>query len=84
MSYLPLYFFFQNSVFQQSLLNLILKFLCVQVNELSEEEEEDEKLEHIEELPEEGVEKSAGMPEVLQLRMTENLLDSDSVTASTR
>ncbi|XP_006525915.1 protein FAM13B isoform X4 [Mus musculus] len=54
------------------------------VNELSEEEEEDEKLEHIEELPEEGVEKSAGMPEVLQLRMTENLLDSDSVTASTR
>ncbi|XP_029402658.1 protein FAM13B isoform X1 [Mus pahari] len=54
------------------------------VNELSEEEEEDEKLEHIEELPEEGVEKSAGMPEVLQLRMTENLLESDSVTASTR
>ncbi|XP_031221159.1 protein FAM13B isoform X2 [Mastomys coucha] len=54
------------------------------VNELSEEEEEDEKLEHIEELPEEGVEKSAGMPEVLQLRMTENILESDSVTASTR
>ncbi|XP_076768954.1 protein FAM13B isoform X1 [Arvicanthis niloticus] len=54
------------------------------VNELSEEEEEDEKLEHIEELPEEGIEKSAGMPEVLQLRMTENILESDSVTASTR
>ncbi|XP_014651209.1 PREDICTED: protein FAM13B isoform X4 [Ceratotherium simum simum] len=53
------------------------------VNELSEEEEEDEKLEHIEELPEEGAEKSNDMPEVVQLRMTENILEPNSVTAST-
>ncbi|XP_006923145.1 protein FAM13B isoform X2 [Pteropus alecto] len=53
------------------------------VNELSEEEEEDEKLEHIEELPEEGAEKSNDMPEVVQLRMTENILETNSVTAST-
>ncbi|XP_012583331.1 PREDICTED: protein FAM13B isoform X8 [Condylura cristata] len=54
------------------------------VNELSEEEEEDEKLEHIEELPEENAEKSNDMPEVVQLRMTENILEPNSVTASTR
>ncbi|XP_037365139.1 protein FAM13B isoform X7 [Talpa occidentalis] len=54
------------------------------VNELSEEEEEDEKLEHIEELPEESAEKSNDMPEVVQLRMTENILEPNSVTASTR
>ncbi|XP_024850963.1 protein FAM13B isoform X7 [Bos taurus] len=53
------------------------------VNELSEEEEEDEKLEHIEELPEEGAGKSDDMPEVVQLRMTENILEPNSVTAST-
>lgn len=53
------------------------------VNELSEEEEEDEKLEHIEELPEEGAEKSNDMPEVVQLRMTENILEPNGVTAST-
>ncbi|XP_023473407.1 protein FAM13B isoform X5 [Equus przewalskii] len=53
------------------------------VNELSEEEEEDEKLEHIEELPEEGAEKSNDIPEVVQLRMTENILEPNSVTAST-
>ncbi|XP_047411116.1 protein FAM13B isoform X6 [Sciurus carolinensis] len=53
------------------------------VNELSEEEEEDEKLEHIEELPEEGTEKSNDMPEVVQLRITENILESSSVSAST-
>ncbi|XP_025148430.3 protein FAM13B isoform X7 [Bubalus bubalis] len=54
------------------------------VNELSEEEEEDEKLERIEELPEEGAGKSDDMPEVVQLRMTENILEPNSVTASTR
>ncbi|XP_061279578.1 protein FAM13B isoform X8 [Bos javanicus] len=54
------------------------------VNELSEEEEEDEKLEHIEELPEEGAGKSDDMPEVVQLRMTENILEPNSVTESTR
>ncbi|XP_019517087.1 PREDICTED: protein FAM13B isoform X2 [Hipposideros armiger] len=53
------------------------------VNELSEEEEEDEKLEHIEELPEEGAEKSNDLPEVVQLRMTENILEPNNVTAST-
>jgi hypothetical protein len=58
--------------------------LFIKVNELSEEEEEDEKLEHIEELPEEGAEKSNNMPEMVQLRMTENILESSSVTASTR
>ncbi|XP_055000071.1 protein FAM13B isoform X9 [Sorex araneus] len=56
------------------------------LNEISEEEEEDEKLEHIEELPEEGAEKSKSndMPEVVQLRMTEKILEPNSVTASTR
>ncbi|XP_033265702.1 protein FAM13B isoform X8 [Orcinus orca] len=54
------------------------------INELSGEEEEDEKLEHTEELPEEGAEKSDDMPEVVQLRMTENILEPNSVTASTR
>ncbi|XP_033265699.1 protein FAM13B isoform X6 [Orcinus orca] len=53
------------------------------INELSGEEEEDEKLEHTEELPEEGAEKSDDMPEVVQLRMTENILEPNSVTAST-
>ncbi|XP_059864762.1 protein FAM13B isoform X2 [Delphinus delphis] len=53
------------------------------INELSEEEEEEEKLEHTEELPEEGAEKSDDMPEVVQLRMTENILEPNSVTAST-
>ncbi|EDK97089.1 RIKEN cDNA 2610024E20, isoform CRA_a [Mus musculus] len=76
------YEFFENE--EEDFSSNDLSSITEQVNELSEEEEEDEKLEHIEELPEEGVEKSAGMPEVLQLRMTENLLDSDSVTASTR
>ncbi|XP_069932230.1 protein FAM13B isoform X9 [Oryctolagus cuniculus] len=54
------------------------------VNELSEEDEEDEKLEHIEELPEEHVEKSNEMPEEVQLRMTENVLESNDIMASTR
>uniref|UniRef100_A0A8C6GCE5 Protein FAM13B n=1 Tax=Mus spicilegus TaxID=10103 RepID=A0A8C6GCE5_MUSSI len=76
------YEFFENE--EEDFSSNDLSSITEQVNELSEEEEEDEKLEHIEELPEEGVEKSAGMPEVLQLRMTENLLESDSVTASTR
>nr|XP_044988226.1 protein FAM13B isoform X1 [Jaculus jaculus]XP_044988227.1 protein FAM13B isoform X1 [Jaculus jaculus] len=58
-----------------------LSSITEQVNELSEEE--DEKLEHIEELPEEGTEKSDDMPEVVQLRMTENILESNRVTAST-
>ncbi|XP_069932229.1 protein FAM13B isoform X7 [Oryctolagus cuniculus] len=53
------------------------------VNELSEEDEEDEKLEHIEELPEEHVEKSNEMPEEVQLRMTENVLESNDIMAST-
>ncbi|XP_032693620.1 protein FAM13B isoform X7 [Lontra canadensis] len=60
-----------------------LSSITEQVNELSEEEEEDEKLEHIEELPEEGAEKSSDMAEVVQLRMTENILEPSSVTAST-
>ncbi|XP_053422038.1 protein FAM13B isoform X8 [Nycticebus coucang] len=61
-----------------------LSSITEQVNELSEEEEEDEKLEHIEELPEEPAEKSNDVTEVVQLRMTENILESNSVTASTR
>ncbi|XP_038185581.1 protein FAM13B isoform X1 [Arvicola amphibius] len=61
-----------------------LSSITEQVNGLSEEEEEDEKLEHIEELPEEGVEKADGMPEGLQLRMPENTLEPDSVAASAR
>uniref|UniRef100_H0XFK5 Protein FAM13B n=1 Tax=Otolemur garnettii TaxID=30611 RepID=H0XFK5_OTOGA len=60
-----------------------LSSITEQVNELSEEEEEDEKLEHIEELPEELAEKSNDVTEVVQLRMTEDILESNSVTAST-
>ncbi|XP_055000075.1 protein FAM13B isoform X13 [Sorex araneus] len=62
-----------------------LSSITEQLNEISEEEEEDEKLEHIEELPEEGAEKSKSndMPEVVQLRMTEKILEPNSVTAST-
>ncbi|KAM9070422.1 protein FAM13B isoform 2-T2 [Sarcophilus harrisii] len=53
------------------------------INELSEEEEEDEKLEQSEELPEDCAEQSKEMPEVVHLRMTENIMESNSVKAST-
>ncbi|XP_011824548.1 PREDICTED: protein FAM13B isoform X3 [Mandrillus leucophaeus] len=75
------YEFFENE--EEDFSSNDLSSITEQVNELSEEEEEDEKLEHIEELPEEGAEKSNDMPEVVQLRMTENILESNSVTAST-
>ncbi|XP_006169943.1 protein FAM13B isoform X4 [Tupaia chinensis] len=74
------YEFFENE--EEDFSSNDLSSITEQVNELSEEEE-DEKLEHIEELPEEGAEKSDDMPEVVQLRMTENILESNSVTAST-
>uniref|UniRef100_F7IQ76 Protein FAM13B n=1 Tax=Callithrix jacchus TaxID=9483 RepID=F7IQ76_CALJA len=74
------YEFFENE--EEDFSSNDLSSITEQVNELSEEEE-DEKLEHIEELPEEGAEKSNDMPEVVQLRMTENILESNSVTAST-
>lgn len=76
------YEFFENE--EEEFSSNDLSSITEQVNELSEEEEEDEKLEHIEELPEEGTEKSNDMPEVVQLRITENILESSSVTASTR
>ncbi|XP_015453574.1 protein FAM13B isoform X4 [Pteropus alecto] len=75
------YEFFENE--EEDFSSNDLSSITEQVNELSEEEEEDEKLEHIEELPEEGAEKSNDMPEVVQLRMTENILETNSVTAST-
>ncbi|XP_014651212.1 PREDICTED: protein FAM13B isoform X5 [Ceratotherium simum simum] len=75
------YEFFENE--EEDFSSHDLSSITEQVNELSEEEEEDEKLEHIEELPEEGAEKSNDMPEVVQLRMTENILEPNSVTAST-
>ncbi|XP_011790665.1 PREDICTED: protein FAM13B isoform X1 [Colobus angolensis palliatus] len=75
------YEFFENE--EEDFSSNDLSSITEQVNELSEEEEEDEKLEHIEELPEEGAEKSNDMPAVVQLRMTENILESNSVTAST-
>ncbi|XP_072866772.1 protein FAM13B isoform X6 [Chlorocebus sabaeus] len=75
------YEFFENE--EEDFSSNDLSSITEQVNEISEEEEEDEKLEHIEELPEEGAEKSNDMPEVVQLRMTENILESNSVTAST-
>uniref|UniRef100_A0A8C0C989 Family with sequence similarity 13 member B n=1 Tax=Balaenoptera musculus TaxID=9771 RepID=A0A8C0C989_BALMU len=75
------YDFFENE--EEDFSSNDLSSITEQVNELSEEEEEDEKLEHIEELPEEGAEKSDDMPEVVQLRMTENILEPNSVTAST-
>ncbi|XP_057644574.1 protein FAM13B isoform X1 [Chionomys nivalis] len=76
------YEFFENE--EEDFSSNDLSSITEQVNGLSEEEEEDEKLEHIEELPEEGVEKADGMPEGLQLRMPENTLEPDSVTASAR
>ncbi|XP_016041267.1 protein FAM13B isoform X4 [Erinaceus europaeus] len=76
------YEFFENE--EEDFSSNDLSSITEQVNEISEEEEEDEKLEHIEELPEEGAEKSNDMPEVVQLRMTENILEPNSVTASTR
>ncbi|XP_035870717.1 protein FAM13B isoform X10 [Phyllostomus discolor] len=76
------YEFFENE--EEDFSSNDLSSITEQVNELSEEEEEDEKLEHIEELPEEGAEKSNDMPEVVQLRMTESILEPNSVTASTR
>ncbi|XP_049990926.1 protein FAM13B isoform X5 [Alexandromys fortis] len=76
------YEFFENE--EEDFSSNDLSSITEQVNGLSEEEEEDEKLEHIEELPEEGVEKAADMPEGLQLRMPENTLEPDSVTASAR
>ncbi|XP_020940486.1 protein FAM13B isoform X20 [Sus scrofa] len=75
------YEFFENE--EEDFSSNDLSSITEQVNELSEEEE-DEKLEHIEELPEEGAEKSDDMPEVVQLRMTEDILEPNSVTASTR
>ncbi|KAM5214182.1 protein FAM13B isoform 4-T4 [Hipposideros larvatus] len=75
------YEFFENE--EEDFSSNDLSSITEQVNELSEEEEEDEKLEHIEELPEEGAEKSNDLPEVVQLRMTENILEPNSVTAST-
>ncbi|KAM9731435.1 protein FAM13B isoform 6-T12 [Dama dama] len=75
------YEFFENE--EEDFSSNDLSSITEQVNELSEEEEEDEKLEHIEELSEEGAGKSDDMPEVVQLRMTENILEPNSVTAST-
>ncbi|XP_005382199.1 PREDICTED: protein FAM13B isoform X7 [Chinchilla lanigera] len=74
------YEFFENE--EEDFSSNDLSSITEQVNDLSEEE--DEKLEHIEELPEEGAEKSGDMPEVVQLRMTENVLESNSVIAATR
>ncbi|XP_069448226.1 protein FAM13B isoform X12 [Ovis canadensis] len=74
------YEFFENE--EEDFSSNDLSSITEQVNELSEEEE-DEKLEHIEELPEEGAGKSDDMPEVVQLRMTKNILEPNSVTAST-
>lgn len=78
------YEFFENE--EEDFSSNDLSSITEQLNEISEEDEEDEKLEHIEELPEEGVEKSKSndMPEVVQLRMTENILEPNSVTASSR
>lgn len=75
------YEFFENE--EEDFSSNDLSSITEQVNELSEEEEEDEKLEHIEELPEEGTEKSDDMPEVVQLSVTENILESNSVAAPT-
>ncbi|XP_036606551.1 protein FAM13B isoform X1 [Trichosurus vulpecula] len=76
------YEFFENEEEDFSSTN-DLSSLTEQINELSEEEEEDEKLEQSEELPEDCAEKSKEMPEVVHLRMTENILESNSVKAST-
>lgn len=76
------YEFFENE--EEDFSSNDLSSITEQVNELSEEEEEDEKLDHVEELPEEGVEKSAGMPEVLQSQLAENTQESDSVIAPAR
>ncbi|XP_006866170.1 PREDICTED: protein FAM13B isoform X3 [Chrysochloris asiatica] len=75
------YEFFENE--EEDFSSNDLSSITEQVNELSEEEEEDEKLEPIEELPEEAAEKSNELQEVVQLRMTENILEPNGVTAST-
>ncbi|XP_020860637.1 protein FAM13B isoform X5 [Phascolarctos cinereus] len=74
------YEFFENEEEDFSSTN-DLSSLTEQINELSEEEEE--KLEQSEELPEDCAEKSKEVPEVVHLRMTENILESNSVKAST-
>ncbi|XP_040837008.1 protein FAM13B isoform X4 [Ochotona curzoniae] len=76
------YEFFENE--EEDFSSNDLSSITEQINELSEEDEEDEKLEHIEEIPEESAEKLNAVPEEGQSRMTENILESNGVKASTR
>ncbi|XP_040836864.1 protein FAM13B isoform X2 [Ochotona curzoniae] len=75
------YEFFENE--EEDFSSNDLSSITEQINELSEEDEEDEKLEHIEEIPEESAEKLNAVPEEGQSRMTENILESNGVKAST-
>ncbi|XP_067423364.1 protein FAM13B isoform X2 [Emydura macquarii macquarii] len=75
------YEFFENEEEDFSSTN-DLSSITEQLNDLLEEEEEDVKLEQTEELPEDSTEKPEERPDVVH-DMTESILDSSSVTAST-
>ncbi|KAM9129679.1 protein FAM13B isoform 3-T3 [Pangshura tecta] len=75
------YEFFENEEEDFSSTN-DLSSITEQINDLLEEEEEDIKLEQTEELPEDSTEKPEERPDMVH-DMTECILDSSSVTAST-
>uniref|UniRef100_A0A8C0G0J4 Protein FAM13B n=1 Tax=Chelonoidis abingdonii TaxID=106734 RepID=A0A8C0G0J4_CHEAB len=75
------YEFFENEEEDFSSTN-DLSSITEQINDLLEEEEEDIKLEQTEELPEDSTEKPEERPDMVH-DMTESILDSSSVTAST-
>ncbi|EMP41630.1 Protein FAM13B [Chelonia mydas] len=75
------YEFFENEEEDFSSTN-DLSSITEQINDLLEEEEEDIKLEQTEELPEDSTEKPEEKPDMVH-DMTESILDSSSVTAST-
>ncbi|KAG6941175.1 family with sequence similarity 13 member B [Chelydra serpentina] len=75
------YEFFENEEEDFSSTN-DLSSITEQINDLLEEEEEDIKLEQTEELPEDSTEQPEERPDMVH-DMTESILDSSSVTAST-
>uniref|UniRef100_A0A8C8SGI0 Protein FAM13B n=1 Tax=Pelusios castaneus TaxID=367368 RepID=A0A8C8SGI0_9SAUR len=75
------YEFFENEEEDFSSTN-DLSSITEQINDLLEEEEADVKLEQTEELPEDSTEKPEERPDMVH-DMTESILDSSSVTAST-
>uniref|UniRef100_A0A8D0HBT3 Protein FAM13B n=1 Tax=Sphenodon punctatus TaxID=8508 RepID=A0A8D0HBT3_SPHPU len=76
------YEFFENEEEDFSSTN-DLSSITDQINDLLEEEEDDVKVDQSVELPEDNEEKPEDRPDVLQLDMTESILESNSVIAST-